>query len=184
MYLFSDAFCFYFVHLSKCFNAQLVGFVQLQWKCLPFLCQWQTTKRLMEAHKISKQQHIHNVSLQENHSVWSNRFMVSEIPAQWNNAGVASQLLIVRMPHWDGYGVTFLAHTKGMVSDMCRQTTNLRAGAATCIEFKLSSSHPTIVWFEQNFHFSQVLASIHENLLNQTFTYNHKINNLNNVKFL
>ena len=77
--------------------------------------------------------------------------MVSEIPAQWNNAGVASQLLIVKMPHWDGYRVTFLAHTKGMVSDMCRQTTNLRAGAATCIEFKLSWSHPTIVWFEQNF---------------------------------
>ena len=26
--------------------------------------------------------------------------------AQRNNAGVASQLLIVVMPHWDGYGFT------------------------------------------------------------------------------
>ena len=52
--------------------------------------------------------------------------MDSEIPAQLNNAGVASQLLNC----WDAplgwlWLHTFLAHTKGMVLDMCRQATNV-----------------------------------------------------------
>ena len=71
--------------------------------------------------------------------------MFQEIPAQ----GLASLSKAITMiacccvaPFMSG------CPTKDMVSDLCRQTNCtclLRAGAATSVDFKISSSHPVIL---------------------------------------
>ena len=66
--------------------------------------------------------------------------MHSEIPAQGNNAGVASQLLIVKMPHWVAMASHIPSTHKGhgFRYEQADNKCDLRAGAATCIEFKVN----------------------------------------------